>query len=268
MIIKICHKTSYFFEDTVPSLIQTLKLYPTICKNQKVLDWKITSNKGAIIDSYQDSLGHKIINIYIKNLKGKQEIKSEGRIQTRNSFGTFLGLLEKVNPLCFLRYTHLTYPGNNIINLSKKIKKTSNLIEFCHDLNLLVSDAICYKSNTTNNNTSAEMALEKGKGVCQDYAHILISLSRFFKLPARYINGYLIEEENTKEYFTHAWVEIFIIDLGWVAFDPSHKISINEKYVRISCGYDFIDASPIRGVKLNYRGSEELSYKVNINSNQ
>ena len=123
MIIKISHKTSYFFENTVPRLIQTLKLYPTTCKNQKVLEWNISSNKGEIIDSFQDSLGHKVVNIYNKNLNGKQEIKAVGRIQTKNLYGTFSGFSEKVNPLCFLRYTHLTYPGKNILNLTKKIKK-------------------------------------------------------------------------------------------------------------------------------------------------
>ena len=71
MIIKISHKTKYFFENTVPRLIQTLKLYPTSCKNQKVLEWNISSNKGEILNSYQDSLGHNIINIYIKNLNGQ-----------------------------------------------------------------------------------------------------------------------------------------------------------------------------------------------------
>ena len=53
-----------------------------------------------------------------------------------------------------------------------------------------------------------------------------------------------------------------------MAFDPSHKKCIDEKYVRISCGYDFIDASPIKGVKLNYLGSEKLNFKLSINSDQ
>ena len=55
-------------------------------------------------------------------------------------------------------------------------------------------------------------------------------------------------------------------ELGWVGFDPSHKRCINENYVRISCGYDFIDASPIKGVKLNYPGGEGLSFKLDINT--
>ncbi len=55
---------------------------------------------------------------------------------------------------------------------------------------------------------------------------------------------------------------------GMVGFDPSHKRCIDENYVRISCGYDFIDASPIKGVKLNYLGEEALNFKLDINIEQ
>ena len=51
-------------------------------------------------------------------------------------------------------------------------------------------------------------------------------------------------------------------------FDPSHKKCIDENYIRISCGYDFTDASPIKGVKLNFSGIENLSFKLDINSVQ
>ena len=71
--------------------------------------------------------------------------------------------------------------------------------------------------------TSSKEALRQKKGVCQDFAHILISIARQNRLPARYINGFLLEETNSGENTTHAWVEIFIKDLGWVGFDPSHK---------------------------------------------
>ena len=268
MIIKISHKTNYHFAEKVPRLIQSLRLYPTNCKNQKVLDWKIASSKGSMINSFQDALGHKIINIYNKNLIGSQCIEAVGMVKTKDCFGTFSGLSEKVNPICFLRQTGLTLPGKKIIEMSKKIKKKKNIVKFCHELNLFVSELIKYKSNSTTNNTTAEMALKNGEGVCQDFAHILLSMARLFELPARYINGYLIEDENAKDYYTHAWVEIFIRDLGWVAFDPSHKVCVHDKYVRVNCGFDFVDASPIKGVKLNYLGSEQLSYQVEINIGQ
>ena len=88
-----------------------------------------------------------------------------------------------------------------------------------------------------------------------------MSLSKIFNIPSRYVNGYLMDDNNINNYSSHAWVEIYINDLGWVGFDPSHKRCIDENYVRISCGYDFIDASPIKGVKLNYLGEEKESKK-------
>ena len=77
----------------------------------------------------------------------------------------------------------------------------------------------------------------------------------------------LLEETSSGENTTHAWVEIFINDLGWVTFDPSHKKCIDEKYVRVSTGYDFIDASTIKG-KTNYDGDELLESMVSIENCQ
>ena len=110
--------------------------------------------------------------------------------------------------------------------------------------------------------------MRQKKGVCQDFAHILISAARFNQLPARYVNGFLLEETVSGVNTTHAWVEIFINNLGWVAFDPSHKKCIDDKYIRISTGYDFEDASTIKGVKTNYNGEEFLDTKVDIENCQ
>ena len=77
-----------------------------------------------------------------------------------------------------------------------------------------------------------------------------------------------MEETTSGENTTHAWVEIFINDLGWIAFDPSHKKCIDDKYIRISTGYDFEDASTIKGVKTNYNGDEFLDTKVDIENCQ
>ena len=118
----------------------------------------------------------------------------------------------------------------------KRIKKKKDEISFCHELNLIVAEIISFKSGTTNNGTTAETSLKQKTGVCQDYAHIMISLARIFDIPARYINGYLMESNNSNHYSTHAWVEVFIRNLGWVGFDPSHKKCIDENYIRISCG--------------------------------
>ena len=107
MKIKVKHQTSYRFNEIVPRLIQSVKLYPSKCINQKIIDWKITSDKGNVIESHEDSLGHKIFNIFNRNLKGKQVITSEGIMETREYSGLVKGLKERVSPICFLRQTEL-----------------------------------------------------------------------------------------------------------------------------------------------------------------
>ena len=268
MILTIKHQTNYNFYSNVPRLVQSLKLYPSNCKNQKVINWNISTSIGQLTKSHQDALGHTIYNIYNEGLIGEQTIISEGKIHTKDFQGVMHSLVDKVNPFCFLRFTHLTKPGEKLIKLSKKIKKKNDQIKFCHDLNRIVSEVLDFKTGITNNKTTAEEALKLEKGVCQDYAHILISLSKMYDIPSRYVNGYLMDDNNISHYSSHAWVEMYINDLGWVAFDPSHKKCIDQNYVRISCGYDFIDASPIKGVKLNYPGGEDLSFKLDINTEQ
>ena len=117
MILKIRHKTTYNFSSPVPRLIQSIKLYPSICKNQKIINWNISSNTGLLEKSHQDALGHKIYNIYSKELEGNQIIVSEGKVETKDFQGVMHGLDDRVNPLCFLRHTDLTKPGKKIKTL-------------------------------------------------------------------------------------------------------------------------------------------------------
>jgi len=269
MKIRIKHETHYTFTEQVPRLIQSVKLYPSKCKNQEIDSWSIKTNKGSIQESHQDALGHKIYNIFNNNLLGSQKITSTGIVETKNLSGLVKGLPEKVNPDCFLRQTSLTKPCRKIIKLSKNVKRQKNdLVEFCHKINEICYKSIKYVAGSTSSKTSAQKSIEQGEGVCQDFAHILISLAREHSFPARYINGFLIEDLNSIEHTTHAWAEIYISDLGWVAFDPSHNKCIDDKYVRISCGLDFLDASTIKGVKTNYSGSENLKVKVSISNCQ
>ena len=107
-----------------------------------------------------------------------------------------------------------------------------------------------------------------GTGVCQDFAHILIGLARSNNYPARYVIGFIANNSSLGSNDTHAWVEIFIKDLGWVGFDPSTSACIDEKYVRFGCGLDFSHSSMIKGVKSNFKGQETLSKKIDIIAQQ
>ena len=263
MRIKILHKTTYLYNKNVPRLSQSLRLYPTACKNQSIINWSINVDRGKIKYLYKDSLGHRTYSLTNKNIEGVQNIIAKGEIETKDFSVILKGYNEKVSPQCFIRYSDLTNPSNKIITLSKKISDPKDHVSLCHQLNQISAKSIKYQTDSTSIYTSASESLEKGRGVCQDFAHILITLARYCGMPARYINGFLYDKNNSIT-SSHAWAEIFIEHLGWVGFDPTYHKCTDQNYVRVCAGFDSLDASTIRGTKTNYDGDEELMVDVSI----
>ena len=138
MKIKITHSTTYKYSSSVPRLIQCLKLYPSVCHNQEILEWETSSSSGKIVESHIDGLGHRVQNIFINNFSGQHRITSKGILKTKDLSGVVRGLKEKVNPLCFLRETHLTKPCKRIEKISNEAKKNNkNLIHEPWKVNFL-----------------------------------------------------------------------------------------------------------------------------------
>ena len=93
------------------------------------------------------------------------------------------------------------------------------------------------------------MFLRIKKGVCQDFAHILLQLLRTACIPARYISGYICPYESglRGEGATHAWVEIYTPNQGWLGLDPTNNIWTMDNHVKLAVGRDFYDCTPIKG---------------------
>jgi transglutaminase-like putative cysteine protease len=125
-----------------------------------------------------------------------------------------------------------------------------------------IYDDFTYESQSTQVNTPALEALAQRKGVCQDFAHILIACLRGMGLPARYVSGYLLTQPAPGTVklkgsdASHAWASVYVPDLPegerWVDLDPTNDRagwpSPGEDYVTLAIGRDFSDVSPIRGV--------------------
>lgn len=105
-----------------------------------------------------------------------------------------------------------------------------------------VYESMQYTKGVTSISTTAEEALSLGQGVCQDYAHILLSLCREEKIPARYVVGLLLGEGES-----HAWIEAFDGE-RWRGFDPTNNRLAEEDHIKISHGRDYRDCSINRGV--------------------
>ena len=96
--------------------------------------------------------------------------------------------------------------------------------------------------NFTDMKTTAEQALNGGMGVCQDYAHIMLSLCRIERIPCRYVTGMMMGEGSS-----HAWVEIWD-ERKWIGFDPTNRKRVNDEYIKISNGRDFADCLVNQGI--------------------
>ncbi len=105
-----------------------------------------------------------------------------------------------------------------------------------------LSDNIVYQPQCTTVETTASEVLERKRGVCQDFAHLMIALCRQRGIPARYVNGFIVGEGET-----HAWVELFD-GYNWLGFDPTHARRISDGYVKLAHGRDVRDCSVSRGL--------------------
>ena len=105
-------------------------------------------------------------------------------------------------------------------------------------------------------------------GVCQDFAHIMITLVRSkLRIPCRYVSGYLFHGESDHDRSvssaTHAWVEALVPQLGWVGFDPTNWLVAGDRHIRTAIGRDYADVPPTHGI-FRGRAASELTVAVRV----
>jgi transglutaminase-like putative cysteine protease len=130
---------------------------------------------------------------------------------------------------------------------------------------------LTYAPGETTISTSVTEVLERKRGVCQDFAHLMIACLRSRGLPARYVSGYLrtISPSDAPELAlvgggaTHAWVAVWCPPFGWVELDPTNGGFVGTDHIALAWGRDFADVSPLRGVILG-GAAHELSVKVHV----
>jgi transglutaminase-like putative cysteine protease len=122
-----------------------------------------------------------------------------------------------------------------------------------------ISSHFEYARHVTLASSPIDDVLERGKGVCQDFTHLMIALLRSFELPARYVSGYI--HRPNKESQSHAWCEVWLPDLGWYGIDPTNNRSVDDHFVKVAVGRDFTDVPPNKGV---YRGRAQESIFVRV----
>lgn len=130
------------------------------------------------------------------------------------------------------------------------------IVEAVLDLTRRIHSEFIYDPRATNLTTPVAEVFENRRGVCQDFAHLMLACLRSIGLAARYVSGYLSTQPPPGKPrlvgadATHAWVSVFCGELGWVDFDPTNNQIPGDRYVLLAWGRDYEDVSPLKGVIL------------------
>ncbi|MDD2766115.1 MAG: transglutaminase family protein [Opitutaceae bacterium] len=129
------------------------------------------------------------------------------------------------------------------------------ILEALLDLGGRLYADMTYEPGATGSATTASQAFAGRRGVCQDYAHLMVACLRAVRLPARYVSGYLRTQPPPGQKKlrgadqSHAWTSAWAgLEAGWIDFDPTNRLLVREEHVTLAWGRDFHDVSPLRGV--------------------
>jgi len=241
------HQTVYRYAASAGRVAMRLKLMPTDTRAQKVLEWRVSVNDEPVEGFRRNSFGE-MEAVWVRHDRlDDAVIVAEGLVETCDTNGVMGQTGVAVPPLYFLRETPLTRASDPIRQLALSLSDNDGPLARLHALSAAVSDAVAYRSGVTSSGTTAAEAFALGAGVCQDHAQIFIAGARSLGVPARYVTGYLLAEGGVALHETHAWVEALVPHLGWVGFDPSNRVCVTERYLRLASGLDANAAAPIRG---------------------
>jgi transglutaminase-like putative cysteine protease len=119
-----------------------------------------------------------------------------------------------------------------------------------------------YRQHVTRYDSTTDDFLRSRAGVCQDFAHLALGLLRLRGIPCRYVSGYLHVERSARDPAqSHAWIEVHTPAAGWMAFDPTHNVVPDERYVVVGHGRSYDDVPPNRGI---YRGGAKESLAAEV----
>jgi len=209
------------------------------------------------IERARDEFGNRILNLFVAHVEREIEFTAWIIVERDATadpvivpmVATGRAVLEPPLRNLFLEPTTLTTPDDALRSVAAAFRdKEDDDLARAERVNLWVHGAMSYAHGVTGVRTPAATALAAGKGVCQDYAHIMLVLCRLCGLPARYVSGHLLGEGGT-----HAWVEVLLPDptdaerLIAHPFDPTNGCIPGLKYITVAVGRDYGDVAPTSG---------------------
>jgi transglutaminase-like putative cysteine protease len=273
-IYKIVHITKYQYSWPIKESINEIRLFPYNFGNQDVLDYQLFISHNPEVKYFNDTFGNRAANF--NNLEAHDEMVVESRMTVRVNHSMKIPEIdhttiedlekEKSQNITLLRFS---YPDSTAKQaeidaiLSSIDINDKPVIEIAQLCNQYIFENFTYTKGITNIETTIDEILELKKGVCQDFAHVLLQLLRTVGIPSRYVSGYICPNESglRGEGATHAWVEIFTPTQGWLGLDPTNNIWTMDTHVKLAVGRSFSDCTLIKGT---FKGLAKQALSVSV----
>ncbi|MFM9847410.1 MAG: transglutaminase domain-containing protein [Hyphomicrobiaceae bacterium] len=265
MRIKVLHETVYSYGVPARSALQLLRMTPRSFDGHFVRRWRVEIDTDARLDRDEDAYGNITHMVFIEGPVDSVRVTVEGEVDTSDTGGVVRGTVERLPLMLYLRESPLTILTPQLRSLADGIGATdkSGHLATLHRLLTEINRNMTFMVGTTTSATTADEAFSARRGVCQDFAHVFVTIARALDIPARYVSGYFLRTDRADQDAGHAWAEAYVADLGWVGFDPANGVSTTERYVRIATGADYLEAAPIRGARIG-GADETLAVAVNV----
>ncbi len=275
MYYTIRHTTRFRYSAPISESIMEVRIQPRSEGHQYCLDFQLRTTPRANIMNYRGEFGNRVHHFNIPNSHNQLTIIAEALVDvnapaplpealTPQAWDELDALTEDGDYWDTLMPSHFTEPSDLLYELAHQldIRRRDDPLTVLRNLNSAIHSTFEYSPKTTRVDSPIDEALSLRKGVCQDFAHIMITLARHLNIPCRYVSGYLYRGEGRfSGEATHAWVEAYLPDLGWVGFDPTNNSVTDERHVRVAIGRDYADVPPTRGV---FRGKAESELAVTV----
>jgi transglutaminase-like putative cysteine protease len=270
MKFEILHRTHYAYASPVRESFNEVRLQPLSDERQTVESFLLKVLPSARLRHYHDFYSNCVHHFKIPEPHSTLSIESRLEITTRPNHPLPLD----ARPANIARLPEslqhgLCYDfiqGSHYVELTPETWRLA--VDATHDeddvwqsvLRLMnyVHSVLTYEPNSTHVHTHMRDVLAQRRGVCQDFAHVLIGLCRTLQIPALYVSGYLATQAASA---THAWIEVFIPGAGWRGLDPTHNCQPDDTYVKIGVGRDYADVAPVSGT---YKGTTERTLSVEV----
>lgn len=287
MIYQISHQTSYQYETPASLCHNMAYLAPVDFNNQKVLDfqYKISPEPSFLIRR-SDFFENEYLYFSIEKTHEKLDVEVQSKIET------FVPHWISKPPLQTMPWEIVAewLRGPMVFNDTRQFTLESDFVQFVAEIkaytlrsfhpNREIFDAIKdltkriradfkFTPGFTDISTPVAEFFQHKKGVCQDYAHFTLSCLRSLGLAAKYVSGYIEtlpppgKPKLVGADASHAWISVFIPDLGWVEFDPTNNLVVSDQHVRVAMGRDFGDITPLKGIVYGL-GKQSLKVSVDV----